>query len=48
MASTADSSSIVQQWKDTLKELVLPEFDEKLVKEVHLGSGHYGDTSIFT
>ena len=48
MASTADSTSIVQQWKESLKDLVLPEFDQKSVKEVHLGSGQYGDTSIIT
>ena len=47
MASTADSTSIVQQWRDNLKELVFPGFNPKLVKEEHLGSGFYGDTCSF-
>jgi len=47
MASTADSTSIIQQWKDNLEELVFPDFDPKLVKEEHLGSGFYGDTCSF-
>lgn len=48
MASTADSIDLVQEWKQNLNELVFPEFDPKSVKEDYLGSGLYGDTSIFS
>ena len=47
MASTADSTHVIQQWKEDLKEIVFPELDRKSVKEEYLGSGLYGDTSIF-
>lgn len=47
MASTADSTNISQEWKECLKDLVFPEPDPKSVKEEYLGSGLYGDTSIF-
>ena len=47
MASTADSINIIEQWKEDLKELFFPELDPGSFKEEYLGSGLYGDTSIF-
>ncbi len=48
MASTSDTTSLVQKWKESLAELIFPDFDQKLVKEEHLGSGLYGDTTSLT
>lgn len=45
MASTADTTNIISEWKDQLKDLLLPDFDSSHMKE-ELGGGHYCETSI--
>lgn len=45
MASNADVTNIASNWKEQLKDLVLPEFDADDVRET-LGSGLYGETSV--
>lgn len=46
MASTADSTAIITEWKKDLEDLVIPDFDQNDVKQEELGNGLFGETNV--